>query len=448
MESKDAYIAHLEHENATLKKLVVDLVKRVTELEKEANRLSVKKDSQNSSMPPSTDFKRKNQSLREKSDKPVGGQPGHAGHTLLMSSSPDIVVSLKPDYCNSCGSDLREVEGIEMGRRQVVDIPPIAAQYTEYRQYEKQCPCCHHQQKSDYPKGVTNHIQYGKNVSSMVVYNWVYQYLPFDRLSRMLGDIFHLPISKGTIENMIRRCAGGHGQNAYEQIQQRILESSCVGSDETGMHVGGQNHWAWVWQTKQLTWMSSSANRGNDTVEKLFPGGLPQSILVSDRWKAQLNTEALSHQLCTAHLLRDLNYLIEAEGGSNWATQIKALLQQSLQHKKQYAQSIRNNTTCVYFEYRLNELLNQQVEKEDYPLTMKLKKSLTRYREYIFTFLYHREVPPDNNGSERAIRTLKVKQKISGQFKSLAQSFCILRSIVDTAIKNGRNPLNAICAVV
>lgn len=166
MESREAYIAHLEEENATLKKLVVDLVKRVTELEKALSRLSVKKDSQNSSMPPSTDFKRKNQSLREKSDKPVGGQIGREGHTLLMSNSPDIVVSLKADYCNSCGSDLREVEGIEMGRRQVVDIPLIAAQYTECRQYQKQCPCCHHQQKSDYPKGVNNHIQYGKNVSS------------------------------------------------------------------------------------------------------------------------------------------------------------------------------------------------------------------------------------------------------------------------------------------
>lgn len=448
MESKEVYIAHLEQENASLKKLVESLIQRITSLEKEVARLSVKKNSQNSSMPPSTDISRKNQSLREKSDKPVGGQQGHEGNTLLMSSTPDIIVELNPDYCNQCGSDLREVEAIAMGRRQVVDIPPIAAQYTEYRQYKKQCPCCHHQQKSDYPSGVTNHIQYGKNVSALAVYNWVYQYLPFERLSRMLGDIFHLPISKATIENMILRCANGKGTVAYEQIQQRIRESSCVGSDETGINVGGLSNWAWVWQTKKLTWISHSVSRGNATVEQLFTEGLPKSILVSDRWKAQLNTDALSHQLCIAHLLRELNYIIEAEAGSNWAMQIKTLLQQTLQHKKQYAQSLRNNSTCADFENRLNELLNQSIEKQDYPVSFKLQKSFSRYREYIFTFLYHQEVPPDNNGSERAVRPIKVKQKISGQFKSLAQSFCVLRSIVDTAIKNGLNPLQAVMAIV
>lgn len=264
----------------------------------------------------------------------------------------------------------------------------------------------------------------------------------------MLGDIFHLPISKATIESMILRCANGKGTVAYEQIQQRIRESSCVGSDETGINVGGHSNWAWVWQTKKLTWISHSASRGNATVEHLFAEGLPKSILVSDRWKAQLNTDALSHQLCIAHLLRELNYIIEAEAGSSWAMQIKILLQQMLRHKKQYAQSLRNNSTCADFENRLNELLNQSIEKQDYPVSFKLQKSLNRYREYSFTFLYNKEVPPDNNGSERAVRPIKVKQKISGQFKSLAQSFCVLRSIVDTAIKNGLNPLQAVMAIV
>ena len=129
-------------------------------------------------------------------------------------------------------------------------------------------------------------------------------------------------------------------------------------------------------------------------------------------------------------MLRELNYIIEVEAGSNWAMQIKTLLQQTLQHKKQYAQSLKNNSSCEDFENRFNELLNQQIEIQDYPVSFKLQKSLSRYREYVFTFLYYKEVPPDNNGSERAVRPIKVKQKISGQFKSLAQSFCVLRSIV------------------
>jgi len=441
--SKDEQIQKLESLLAAALATIEQQAIRISELEKEVARLSVKKSSNNSSLPPSMDLSRKNQSLRCSSGRPKGGQIGHKGYHLPLKEHADTVINLSPDFCKACGEDLRYVPEVMAGRRQVVDIPVVKPMYTEYRQFLKVCPCCHKQQSGQYPKDVTNHIQYGRNVQSMVVYNWVSQFLPFERLKQWFSDIFNLSLSKGTLENIIRK-ASRLAQPSYEQIQQRLLSSPCIGADETSMKVNKKKEWIWVWQTPSLTFLRCSPNRGSATIDALFPKGFMQSILISDRWRAQLGTSAAGHQLCLAHLLRDLNFIIEVEPICNTATKIKEVLQKGINHKRLYPETPKDDENCINIEREMDRVLNDLIDESQFPLTVKIQKSLLLYRNHVFEFLYNANVPFENNASERSIRMVKVKQKISGCFKSLQHDFCVLKSVIDTEIKNQQSAMKTI----
>jgi transposase len=436
-------VSLLRLENTQLREENTRLKDENTRLKLEIEHLLVKKTSNNSSLPPSQDITRKNKSLREASDKPVGGQVGHKGSTLLFSKAPTEIIDLIPNYCDNCGTSLASKVGVFKERRQVFDIPPVVINCKEYRQFSKQCTCCNNRQEAAFPIGVTNYVQYGENIQAMAVYNWQYQYLPFKRLQQWFKDIFGLSISKGTLENMVRRVAN-RMQPAYEQIQQQIAISDCVGADETGIAVNGKTNWVWVWQNKLLTFLACSTNRGSKTIEALFPKGFVNAVLVSDRWKAQLATNAADHQLCLAHLLRDINFIIEAETNCAVAPRLKALLQKSIAHKHDFIESSIDNETCKSIEKELDVILNENVDKLKHPNTATLQKSLLKYRHHVFKFLYQKEVPFENNASERSLRMVKVKQKISGCFKSLQDSYCIIKSVVDTAFKNGSNHFDTI----
>jgi transposase len=433
----------LRTENAHLKEEINILKAENAHLKSQLEQTKVKKNSHNSSLPPSQDITRKNQSLREPSGRSVGGQIGHEGTTLFYNETPTEVAHLIPEFCNKCGTSLTSVKDFFIERRQVFDIPPVKISCKEYRQYAKHCPCCKTKQLANFPKGVTNYVQYGENIQAMVVYNWQYQYMPFKRLQQSFKDLFGLSISKGTLENIIRKVAN-RMQPAYQQIQQRIEIANCVGTDETGIAVNGATNWIWVWQNKLLTFLACSASRGSKTIEALFPKGFLNAVLVSDRWKAQLATNAAWHQLCLAHLLRDTNYIIEVESNCTIATRLKGLLQKSILHKNKFIESSVDNETCKSIEKELDELLQEYNDKLENPNTATLQKSLLKYRDYVFKFLYHKEVPFENNASERSIRMVKVKQKVSGCFKSLQDCYCVIKSVVDTATKNGSNPFDTI----
>ena len=207
---------------------------------------------------------------------------------------------------------------------------------------------------------------------------------------------------------------------------------------ETGAKVNGEKWWIWVWQNLLNTYLHASDNRGGITIDSCFPGGFPNATIGSDRWAAQLKTEAANHQLCFAHLERDLVFLEESEKNP-WATQFKKLLKDALALREQAnerQQAFQKGQKEAWeLEDRLNRLLTRPIIKDDFPETAKFQRSMIKYRNYLFPFLYDLSVPPDNNGSERAIRNVKVKQKISGQFKTGQQDFCIIRSVIDTLLK-------------
>lgn len=422
-----------------LQRKVDALETKVALLEEENRLLKIKKTSSNSSKPPSTDIskRKKNQSLRAKSGRKRGGQSGHKGHTLEMVSHPDNIEKHTPDFCNSCGSNLENTLEYLAERRQVIDIPPIKTICTEHQVFAKQCSCgklC----KGVFPANVNSSVQYGPNVESLISYFSVRQYLPFKRMQECFSDIFGIPISQGSISNIISRFAQ-KAEPIYQRIKANIMAAGVIGVDETGAVVNGQKGWYWIWQNPLNTFISFSYSRGFDTIDTLFPNGFPSSTIVSDCWAAQLKVESQTKQLCIAHLTRELNYFIETLN-DGWSQKIKTLLQEAIEFKKEINDYNTVNKIRANLYFKLNKLLDE-VEFSTNNKLKAFQKRLVKHRDKILPFLYHLDVPPDNNSSERGIRNIKVKQKISGQFVSLqkAMDFAVVRSVFDTIIKNKGN---------
>lgn len=396
----------------------------------------VKKDSHNSSLPPSTDLVPRTKSLREPTTRKPGGQPGHRGSTLTMSATPHTITPLKSEFCSQCGQPLAAATFVLKARRQVVELPPIEPLYEEFRQYSCQCPACQHQQVADFPPGVTAPIQYGSSVAALVSYLSVYQYVPFKRLQNLFGAVFCLPLSQGTIGNLLVHSAQ-QCQSVYAAIKGQLAQSEVVGADETGAKVKGKKWWIWAWQNALNTFIVASDNRGTKTIDAVWPTGLPTATLVSDRWAAHLKMAA-RHQLCLAHLLREVIFLSESEAHL-FAADFKAFLLSVFTLCKtlrleQQACGLDSARSLV-LESELNRLVSVVVDKATHPKTATFQASMLNCRNYLLPCLYNLEIPPDNNGSERAIRTIKVKQKVSGQFRSGQDTFCVIRSVIDTLLK-------------
>lgn len=428
--------------NATIEKLQETIGSLLEE-----NRLlkAPKKDSRNSSVPPSKDENRpkKTNSLRQASGKRPGGQNGHGGSTLKMTATPDTVIEHRPLFCICCGLGLQQQEAELISRRQVIDVPPIKPVYTEHRLYRSVCSCGH-RATGTFPQGVEAPISYGDHTQALIAYLHTRQYVPFARASEFFGSVCNMPISQGSICAILERFSA-KAEPAYQLIKEAIKESKVIGADETGMNENGRLGWFWAWQSKVATFISYSATRGWAAVTANFPEGFPDAVLVHDCWKSHFNTPALAHQLCLAHLLRELLFF-EQKYQSVWSADFKKMLCRALELKKTISSEAYNSPLKerAELEAELLQLLEETIPDKEVEVNS-FKKRIIKYRQHLFTFLYHQEVPPDNNASERSIRNVKVKQKVSGFFKSAkgAQSYAVIRSITDTCIKNGQGIIQA-----
>ena len=431
--------AELEEREAIIKTIIPELQKRIAELEVQLAIYQKRKDSSNSHKPPSTDMNtpERNKSLRQKSTKKPGGQTGHPGSTLLFSDQSDKTIQHSANECGKCGRDLSQIEGSLFERRQEVDIPIIIAQRIEHQCYEKQCTCGHIS-SGQFPKHITSPVQYGSRIEALIAYLHGRQFMPYARTKEFFRDVMGLSISSGGINYLLRRFSV-KALAEYENIRTAIEMQQMAGTDETGVKVNGEKHWIWTWQSETHTFIPHSPSRGYQTIRDNFPFGLPNSYLGHDRWAAHFLCPSKGHQICMSHLLRELNFLEELYQ-SKWAIKFKTLIQRALSKKREMNDNdyeIKNKARSTIIN-SLKKLLHQTIsEKETKSRT--LQKKLKTYIDSIFLFLFHPSIPPDNNGSERAIRNIKVKQKVSGFFKSVqgAKDYVVIRSIIDTANKAG-----------
>jgi len=419
----------------------------IKELRIEIELLKNGRNSDTSSTPSSQDYGRSNKfNSRQKSHRKSGGQKGHKGSTLKMSENPDEIQKHIPKYCQQCGEEFKDDSVFKLHeRKQEIVIPPIIPKYIEHQSFVCTCSKCSAQTTSELPPYLKANIQYGKNIQSLITYLSVYQYIPSNRIKSYLKDIMNIPISEGTIYNIIESMSK-KAMPVYEIIKERVATSKVVGGDETGIKINGNKAWFWVFQNPLYTFIKSAYSRSHQIIIETFPNGFPMSVYVSDSLAAQLKTKTKAKQLCLAHLMRELKNF-EKTFNSTWASKLKQVLKDAIYYERQMVLDDYGGTNpkVEKFEIQLSELLDIDYSNKHKKLRAFIKR-LIKNRDSILTFLHHVEVPPDNNGSERAIRNAKVKMKISNQFKSFdfANHYAVIRSVIDTTIKNSQNVFKAL----
>ena len=442
-----------------------ELLKYIENLQDNVVQEKPPKNSGNSSIPTGKEINtpKRNQSTRKKGGK-NGGQFGHKGKTLKQSDTPDEIIDIEYNInnCQKCNYDLSTILKELKEKRQVLDLDlkDTLKKITQYQSYSKTCPKCGHENHDNlYPEFVTPHISYGKNIMAIVVYLNVVHYVSYKRIVQTLKTMYKIDISEGTVDNLIKK-ASKLSQKEINKIVSQLELSDIVGIDETGVKVNGARDWHWVFQKQRIavakqaflenennTFIVHNESRGTKVIDEHFPDGFVDAIVVHDNYSSYNNLVASGEQLCLAHKLRDLNYAIECDD-TKLMKDIKSLLQEAMiDHKEDISLSQRDILKQQYeqtFDYLLTR---PTIEKSE---TAKQIKSLIKARDKIFTFLLYPNVPPDNNGSERAIRNLKVKLKVSQQFKSTqgAKDYATLRSIIDTARKRDLNEFDTVRDII
>jgi transposase len=325
-------------------------------------------------------------------------------------------------------------------KTQIIDIK-FVIETTENQYYEKVCEC-----------GCVNNcdapncrIKYGDTLRAFVSYLNAVQCIPFRRISEIISDLCGQKISEGTVQNILRGNSK-KSDDAYEEIRKRVERSQVVGADETGAAVGKELHWNWIFQTDLLTYVFQMKSRGQKAIDAKFPKGLPHSTLVTDRHQSYFNMNVKDHQVCLAHLLRNAEYLNELDTGQDWSRRFIHLIAHAIDLRRE---SNITQRKIKVLKTKMKKLLGESLTHLDEEFES-FKKGVNKVRDYLFTFLNDPHVPYDNNASERGVRKIKIKQKVSGCFRtdSGADDFAKLHSIAETAMKNGNSKFNAILAVV
>ena len=446
-------IAHLRAENAALRQTVATLTARIAELER---RLGL--NSENSGKPPSSDGLKKpprTVSLRESSDKKPGGQPGHPGDTLRPVAEPDVILDHYPNSCPNCGSTLTQDLATAYSARQVFDLPePQPLVVTEHRAHTCRCGQCGEATRAAFPEEVTAPVQYGARIGAFVVYLLHAQFIPEDRLAELMADLFGVRLAAAMIARMSAGCAGRF-QGLVDAVCQFVRTAAVKHLDETGFRIGGKTQWLHVAVTAWLSFYRVSPRRGS-----LWEGII--GIVVHDHWKPYYTLKGVLHALCNAHHLRELKALIEIEQ-EPWALRMQRLLRRACHatHLARERDGPLKPSLAHRFQRRYDAIVAEGLAFHEaqppLPVTGRrgrprrrpghnLLRRLSTRKDDVLRFLTDPRVPFTNNLAEQAARMMKLRQKISGGFRSEsgARDFAVIRSLIATAKKQGWNIIDTL----
>ena len=430
-----ALVRQLLAENEVLKARIAELTAQVHA------------DSHNSHKPPTSDGLRKRPALPKPLLGKKGGQPGHRGKTLKMVDHPDQTITCSPERCG-CGASLRNTPGTIVERRQVFDLPEPKLRVTEYHRLRCQCPRCGQVQEGTFPAQVQAPTQYGTGVFALAtLLNTAYT-IPFKKIQGIFADLFGYAVNESTVVTANTTC--------YEALapSQAIINSQVVASavghfDETGIRVAGKLYWQHVASTPSATSLFVHPHRGVSALQSeqsLFP--IYHGWAVHDCWASYFAFTACHHALCGAHLLRELTALHEQ--GTRWAAQMHTVLMR-LYRASDFGRG------CVKYPQRwstLYDVLCHRAQQEEPPPQRthpngkrkrtkgrNLLERLIKYKAAVLAFAFYPEVPFTNNQAERDLRPVKIKQKITGGFRTLlgAQHYARIYSFVSTTRKHGRH---------
>jgi transposase len=424
------------------------------------------KDSRNSSKPPSSDGLgkvKRTESLRKSGDKPNGGQPGHDGHTLLASDHPDQIETHAADTCAHCQASLAGIEASGYEERQVFDIPAIRIEVIAHRAEIKVCPECGNRNKGTFPVAVMQAVQYGPGVKTWASYFTNHHHIPVERTTEIFEDLVQHRVSDATVlkaSEQLDTCI----EPSTEAVKGMLRAAEVLHVDESGLRVTGKLHWLHVACTDSLTSYEVHAKRGQEAMDEAGILGAFTGTAVHDHWKSYFKYDECAHALCNAHHLRELQF-IDKQYHQPWATDMSKLLLEikaAVEATPAPAMSLAP-PELEAFEKRYDEVVQSGFDANPAPVPttggevktrgrpkqpppVNLLIRLRDFKGQVLAFMFDFRVPFDNNQGERDVRMVKVKQKVSGGFRTLggAKRFGRIRGYISTARKNAKNVFEAI----
>lgn len=423
-------------------------------LQTEVRRLrdSAAQNSSNSSRPPSTDKPEKPQpkSLREKSGRKPGGQPGHPGRTLQFSDTPKHT-EIHPLLECECGEDLSHQPAIDFQRRQVFDLPSLKLECTEHRAEIKECPCCQRICTAPFPADINAPVQYGKNFRTLLAYLYDAQQGASRRIGEMCEEMFGYALSEATLQSARQEL-----HQALEPFEERLVEilpqEPILHADETGVPINKVGHYLHCICTPLLTFFAIHLKRGKEAIQAI--GIIPKFTgwLMTDFLSSYLAFDNCLHTFCKSHLMRELVFLFE-QHQQTWAKDLYDLFLEMLKcikdrktrdapmTKKEFKRWRRRYRNILQAGRQANPLSTAQLARKR-PKQSKEQNLLDRlegYEDCILAFLWEWDLPFTNNEAERAFRMIKTRLKISGCFRTLegARRHVRIRSYISTVRKHG-----------
>lgn len=430
--------------------LIVDkLEQRIKDLEAKLGL-----NSSNSSKPPSSDHKltKEKKLPTPKRKLKRGGQQGHKGKTLKMSSNPHKVKTISPNSCSCCGHSLSGDNPIKIEKRQLYDLPSIEMEITEYQSHSKICSYCNSLNKPSFPEYIKAPVQYGDNLKSFVSYCNCFQMLPYERIGELIEDLTSHRVSSGTIYNFLNQQSNTL-EPFQDEVKKELLKSEVIHSDETGTNIQSTLHWVHVVSTDKLTAYNLHKKRGKEAMDNMNILPMYQGVVVHDHW-SPYSHYSCSHSYCNAHILRELQGEIDREN-IQWVKDMQRLLltmNKSVKRAQQKGKESLLKSQIRKF-MKIYEKILESGKNYYPPLDTTIQKQrgrpkqkkgknlldrLFKYKEETLRFLYDFRVPFTNNLAERDLRMIKVKEKISGCFASFrgGEIFCNIRGYISTLKKN------------
>jgi transposase len=460
-ELNEILLKKIEEQSQTIKELhqTIDELTQIIKGLKEKLGMN----SRNSSKPPSSDSldKPAPKSLRKASGKKAGGQEGHPGKHLMTTVEPDEVIHHMPSFCGACSHRNICIKHATVEEtRQIIDAV-VTVHVTAHKVLSLGCPLDGLRYKGEFPLDIKATVQYGQNLQALVVALNTIGAVSVQRTHEIISSVFNIPLSTGTVSNMVERCASGL-KGVVELIRRKMVTETIVHCDETGTRVDGKTMWVHNASNPEYTYLTISGKRGREGMDS--GGILPEftGIAVHDCWAPYFGYPHLTHALCCAHLLRELIGVEENHPEQTWALFFKRLLLEMKAAKEKALERGEGQLSRYYLDKfdRLYDLIveeayhsNPQVKtgerkrgRKKKGKVLSLVERLSVYKDSICLFIKDIVVPFDNNQAERDIRMIKTKTKVSGCFRSIegAKDYLTIMSYIGTAKKHGINPYEAI----